>query len=152
MPIGRCQCFVARRALLLRPHLSHVPTPCRVQWRQSLQFGLVGLTLHGPFFYNGFRWLDARFGTAATLQKVRRRLLGQDTSQPELGSSRAVALHPHPHAGCPALNGSSLADPAPHLCSCCHLCPPAGAHQDSMRAADHLSCLHFHVLYVHGAA
>lgn len=43
----------------------------RLNWRQSARFGLVGLTLHGPFFYSGFRWLDSRFGTAATLQKVR---------------------------------------------------------------------------------
>ncbi|CAG9461961.1 unnamed protein product [Pedinophyceae sp. YPF-701] len=27
-------------------------------WARTARFGLVGLTLHGPFFYHGFRWID----------------------------------------------------------------------------------------------
>ena len=55
-----------------RPTASLLPgARCRVNWRQSLRFGVVGLTLHGPFFYHAYRWLDSRFGTAATLQRVR---------------------------------------------------------------------------------
>lgn len=42
----------------------------RVNWQQTARFGIVGLTLHGPYFYNAYRWLDTRFGTAATLQKA----------------------------------------------------------------------------------
>ncbi|PSC72962.1 peroxisomal membrane [Micractinium conductrix] len=55
-----CQCIRARTA----------GREARLDWRQSARFGLVGLTLHGPFFFHGFRWLDARFGAAATLQKA----------------------------------------------------------------------------------
>lgn len=55
-----CQCIRAKAA----------GKDVRLNWRQSARFGLVGLTLHGPFFYSGFRWLDSRFGTAATLQKA----------------------------------------------------------------------------------
>lgn len=31
----------------------------------------MGLTLHGPFFYHGFRFLDARFGASVNLRMVR---------------------------------------------------------------------------------
>lgn len=44
--------------------------PCRIDARQTMRFALVGTTLHGPFFYHGFRWLDSSMGTAKTLQKV----------------------------------------------------------------------------------
>ena len=27
-------------------------------WRRSMRFAAVGATMHGPFFYTGFRWLD----------------------------------------------------------------------------------------------
>ena len=41
-------------------------------WARSARFGLVGLTLHGPFFLHGFRWLDTaltpRIGTAVSLR------------------------------------------------------------------------------------
>ena len=41
------------------------PKPsCRLDLRQTLRFGVVGITLHGPFFFRGFRWLDSRFGGA----------------------------------------------------------------------------------------
>jgi hypothetical protein len=39
--------------------------------QRALRFGLVGLTLHGPFFYTGFRALDQTFGAKATLKNVR---------------------------------------------------------------------------------
>lgn len=34
---------------------------------RSARFALVGLTLHGPFFYYGFRWIDAHFGPATNI-------------------------------------------------------------------------------------
>lgn len=40
----------------------------RIDWRQTARFGTVGLTLHGPFFYHGFRFLDARFGASVDLK------------------------------------------------------------------------------------
>lgn len=45
--------------------------PCSLDLQRTARFSLVGLTLHGPFFYNGFRFLDSTFGTATTMQKVR---------------------------------------------------------------------------------
>lgn len=46
------------------------PPPCRLDARQTARFALVGATLHGPFFYQGFKWLDATLGPAATLRTV----------------------------------------------------------------------------------
>jgi protein Mpv17 len=40
------------------------------QWQQSLRFGIIGLTLHGPFFFRGFRWLDTTFGSSPTLKSA----------------------------------------------------------------------------------
>ena len=42
----------------------------RLDAAQAARFALVGATLHGPFFWAGFRWLDATLGPAATLRKV----------------------------------------------------------------------------------
>ncbi|EFJ47454.1 hypothetical protein VOLCADRAFT_92190 [Volvox carteri f. nagariensis] len=36
-------------------------------WKRTARFGLIGLTLHGPFFLWGFRMIDERFGPAKTL-------------------------------------------------------------------------------------
>lgn len=44
---------------------------CRVDWGRAARFGLIGLTLHGPLFYHGFRTLDTRIGAAPTLKLVR---------------------------------------------------------------------------------
>lgn len=57
-------CCTGPAALLSRPAADRR----RVDWRQTARFGAVGLTLHGPFFYNGFRWLDARFGPSGNLK------------------------------------------------------------------------------------
>lgn len=55
----------------------------KIDLAQSARFGLVGLTLHGPFFFYGFRWLDTAFGTNATLRKaVVKTLTGQFTLFP----------------------------------------------------------------------
>jgi hypothetical protein len=48
----------------------------------------VGLTLHGPFFLTGFKWLDSTFGSGTTFAKV--------------GSSTGNA---HAHAGGSVLQG-----------------------------------------------
>lgn len=34
-------------------------------------FGLVGLTLHGPFFLKGFQWIDQVCGPKTTITNVR---------------------------------------------------------------------------------
>jgi hypothetical protein len=39
-----------------------------LDFERTLRFALVGLTLHGPYFWHGFRWLDARFGPSKSLQ------------------------------------------------------------------------------------
>jgi len=52
--------------------------PFKLDIGQSARFGLVGLTLHGPWFYYGFRWLDNTFGTTTTLKTaVTKTLAGQ---------------------------------------------------------------------------
>ncbi|GLC52047.1 hypothetical protein PLESTB_000576600 [Pleodorina starrii] len=52
-------------------------------WRRTARFGLVGLTLHGPFFLWGFRMLDQRFGPAKTLlTAAKKTALGQVTLFP----------------------------------------------------------------------
>jgi hypothetical protein len=43
----------------------------------------VGLTLHGPFFFTGFKWLDSTFGKAATFRNaITKSLVGQMTLFP----------------------------------------------------------------------
>ena len=53
---------------------------------RSARFGLVGLTLHGPFFHRAFQWLDAlplaSTSTAKLPQAVLRTLCGQLTIFP----------------------------------------------------------------------
>ena len=49
---------------------------CSLDKNQIARFGVVGCTLHGPFFLRGFAWLDSTFGPAATLRQVRCALLG----------------------------------------------------------------------------
>ena len=41
-----------------------------VNWRQSLRFALVGATLHGPYFFFGFKGLDRVFGTSKLIKTV----------------------------------------------------------------------------------
>eukprot|EP00270_Netrium_digitus_P019080 TRINITY_DN741_c0_g1_i1.p1 TRINITY_DN741_c0_g1~~TRINITY_DN741_c0_g1_i1.p1 ORF type:complete len:216 (+),score=36.27 TRINITY_DN741_c0_g1_i1:111-758(+) len=51
--------------------------------QRTARFGLVGLTLHGPFFYHGMQQLDLRFGPAKSLQMaVQKSLIGQFTLFP----------------------------------------------------------------------
>jgi protein Mpv17 len=38
--------------------------------KQSLRFGIVGATLHGPYFLFGFKFLDRIFGTGRVLKTV----------------------------------------------------------------------------------
>lgn len=41
-----------------------------IDWAQTARFATVGATLHGPFFYHAFRWLDVRFGQSTTLRQA----------------------------------------------------------------------------------
>lgn len=52
-----------------------------LDFQRTLRFALVGLTLHGPYFLHGFRWLDATFGPSKSLQiAVAKTALGQVSS------------------------------------------------------------------------
>ena len=46
-----------------------------VDWHRTARFSVIGLTLHGPLFYHGFRALDTHIGSAPTLRLVRAHLL-----------------------------------------------------------------------------
>lgn len=35
---------------------------------RTLRWTVTGLTLHGPYFWAGFRWLDSQFGATSTLR------------------------------------------------------------------------------------
>jgi protein Mpv17 len=49
----------------------------------SLHATAAGLTLHGPFFFTGFKWLDSTFGKAATFRNaITKSLVGQCTLFP----------------------------------------------------------------------
>ncbi|GAQ78838.1 Mpv17-like protein [Klebsormidium nitens] len=49
-----------------------------LDFQRTLRFAFVGLTLHGPYFLHGFRWLDATFGPSKSLQiAVAKTALGQ---------------------------------------------------------------------------
>ena len=51
-----------------------------VNWPQTSRFAIIGATLHGPYFFKGFRWLDTRFGTSNSLQHaITKSLIGQVT-------------------------------------------------------------------------
>ncbi|KAG7668968.1 hypothetical protein Ndes2526B_g00683 [Nannochloris sp. 'desiccata'] len=54
-----------------------------INLKQTAQFGMVGLTLHGPYFHHSFRWLDRTLGQSATLrQAALKTALGQVTIFP----------------------------------------------------------------------
>eukprot|EP01023_Acetabularia_acetabulum_P019280 TRINITY_DN19801_c0_g2_i1.p3 TRINITY_DN19801_c0_g2~~TRINITY_DN19801_c0_g2_i1.p3 ORF type:complete len:210 (-),score=9.08 TRINITY_DN19801_c0_g2_i1:522-1061(-) len=62
----------------------------RVQfdWNRSYRFAVVGLTLHGPFFYFGFRALDSYMGAARTLRiALKKTAVGQFTLFPSYVSA-----------------------------------------------------------------
>lgn len=42
-----------------------------VDWHRTARFSVIGLTLHGPLFFHGFRALDKHIGSAPTLRLVR---------------------------------------------------------------------------------
>lgn len=47
--------------------------PISINHRQTQRFALIGLTLHGPYFYHAFRWLDRLLpshGAAVTLRQA----------------------------------------------------------------------------------
>eukprot|EP00899_Mesostigma_viride_P016080 jgi/Mesvir1/24473/Mv21833-RA.1 len=47
------------------------------------RFGILGLTLHGPYFYHGFRWLDTRYGPSKVFRTaLLKTLVGQVTMFP----------------------------------------------------------------------
>lgn len=62
-------------------------------WQQSLRFGIIGLTLHGPFFFRGFRWLDTTFGSSPTLKSaITKVMIGQLTLFPTYLASFTVYM------------------------------------------------------------
>lgn len=34
----------------------------KYNFKRTLMFGTVGLTLHGPYYHYGFKWIDSKFG------------------------------------------------------------------------------------------
>ncbi|KAK9820187.1 hypothetical protein WJX72_007267 [[Myrmecia] bisecta] len=55
----------------------------RHDWRRTQRFALIGLTLHGPYFYQGFRVIDATFGASRTAEMASKKTLaGQLTLFP----------------------------------------------------------------------
>jgi protein Mpv17 len=51
--------------------------------KQTARFGFIGLTLHGPYFYHSFRWLDKTLGQSTTFRKAAlKTALGQVTIFP----------------------------------------------------------------------
>lgn len=55
-----CQSLQRRRVAPRPPH----------DWARTARFAATGALLHGPFFFAGFKWLDARFGTARDVRVV----------------------------------------------------------------------------------
>lgn len=54
-----------------------------INLKQTARFGLIGLTLHGPYFYQSFRWLDKTLGQSSTFkQAALKTALGQVTIFP----------------------------------------------------------------------
>ncbi|GLI70563.1 hypothetical protein VaNZ11_015486 [Volvox africanus] len=52
-------------------------------WKRTARFGLIGATLHGPFFLWGFQMIDGRFGPATNLlTAARKTAFGQVTIFP----------------------------------------------------------------------
>ncbi|KAL6756627.1 hypothetical protein V8C86DRAFT_2644125 [Haematococcus lacustris] len=82
--------------------------PFRCDWRRVARFGLVGATLHGPFFYWGLAALDKRFGAATTiLTAVKKTATGQVTLFPTYLAGFFLYMG--------LLEGRSLADAAARL-------------------------------------
>ncbi|GIL42297.1 hypothetical protein Vafri_318 [Volvox africanus] len=52
-------------------------------WKRTARFGIIGATLHGPFFLWGFQMIDGRFGPATNLlTAARKTAFGQVTIFP----------------------------------------------------------------------
>ena len=45
------------------------PNPAPYDPYRTLRFGVVGLTLHGPYFQRGFSWVDKYFGASLVAGK-----------------------------------------------------------------------------------
>ena len=41
-----------------------------IDWQKVARFGIVGATLHGPYFFFGFKFIDRIFGTGRNLKTV----------------------------------------------------------------------------------
>ncbi|KAF8058305.1 mpv17l2 [Scenedesmus sp. PABB004] len=81
---------------------------------RTARFAAIGL-LHGPFFYKGFRLLDARFGAERTLRAAATKtLVGQVTLFPVFTSLFLMATALLEGAG-PRAGVSRVADKAPGL-------------------------------------
>lgn len=49
----------------------------RIDYRQTANFAIVGLTLHGPYFYAAFSWLDRTFPSRTISQAAIKTITGQ---------------------------------------------------------------------------
>lgn len=63
MAAGDCLCQAIQHRGAARKQIQH-------DWQRTGRFGLVGLTLHGPFFLAGFQLLDGYFGNTKTLSNA----------------------------------------------------------------------------------
>lgn len=76
MAIGDCTCQCIQHRLVKKQQQ-------QLDWGRTAKFAVIGLTLHGPYFFKGFELLDAKFGTAATFRNaITKSLVGQVTLFP----------------------------------------------------------------------
>lgn len=75
-----------QHAQLAKESKAHAPAHA-LDWARTARFAVIGLTLHGPLFYAGFKQLDKLLGTAPTLGTVR----GASGGHGSLASSHGAA-------------------------------------------------------------
>jgi len=65
------------------------PGPGGHDWPRTARFAVVGLVVHGPFFFRGFRWLDGLAGPGGALPRLLFRATGAGR-----GAAAAAAAAP----------------------------------------------------------
>lgn len=79
-----CQALQRRRAGAAAPPAPH-------DWARTARFAATGALLHGPFFYAGFRWLDASIPGRTAGRVALKAVVGQCTLFPTY-TAAAMAL------------------------------------------------------------
>ena len=92
MAAGDAACQALQRRRAPRPH----------DWRRTARFAAVGAALHGPFFYTGFRWLDATLPGRTAARVALKTAVGQCTLFPTYTAAAMAALA--------ALDGATAAE------------------------------------------